>query len=71
MATWFVVSQRQQDELTPNNTFESVLVVTYQLGSGTRRTLKIPQRLATADYVRDAIMRDAEHADVIDNLKST
>lgn len=70
MAGWRVISQRQQDELTPNNTFDSVLVVTYELDTGTRRTVKIPARLATKDYVRDVITSDAEHASGIDNLSS-
>jgi hypothetical protein len=70
MPGWRVISQRQQDELTPNNTFDSVLVVTYELDTGTRRTVKIPARLATTDYVRDAIAKDAEHAAGIDGLSS-
>jgi hypothetical protein len=53
---WRVISQRSQDNLTPQGTFEPVWVITYSTDpEGITGTISVPARLYTEDYVRDAI----------------
>jgi len=55
--SWRVVNQQQREDLTSNGTFHKVWDVTFETGSGTRGTVTIPERLYSADYVREEIDR--------------
>lgn len=53
---WRVLSQRSQDVLTPQGTFEPVWVITYTtIPDGVTGTITVPSRLYTEDYVREQI----------------
>jgi hypothetical protein len=68
-AGWRVVQQRAQDELTPAGTFEAVWVVTYVTDpEGITGSVKVPGRLYTEEYVRDAIENIVARNKAVANL---
>lgn len=68
-AGWRVVSQRSQDELSAAGSFEPVWIVTYVTDpEGITGSVKIPARLYTEEYVRDAIENIVARNKAIANL---
>lgn len=52
---YHVISQRHADELGADMAFHPIVEVTFQLDSGEVGSVKVPQRMYTPDYVREAI----------------
>lgn len=67
-ANWRVVAQQQREELTPQGTFHKVWDVTFEVPSGTRGTVTIPERLYSEDYVRDLIETRAQQIINVESL---
>lgn len=65
---WRVIGQRQMSDLTPQNTFETVAVVQFQLDSGTVGEVKIPVRLYTPEYVQEQVGKLAQHMIAVESL---
>jgi hypothetical protein len=66
---WSVISQRSQDNLTPQGTFEPVWVITYKTDpEGVVGTLTVSDRLYSADYVQAAIEEQVARIKEIHNL---
>lgn len=66
---WRVIGQRQFEKLTPQNTFESMVEVTFQLASGTIGKIEIPSRLYDADYVSQQVSAKANTMTAIETLE--
>lgn len=55
-ATWRVVTQRSQEQLTADGRFEPVKIVTFEvLPEGITSSVTVSDRLYSADYVRGLI----------------
>ena len=66
--TWRVVAQQQREVLTAQNTFMSVMEVSFELASGTRGSLEIPMRLYGEEYVRAQIDLKASAMAAVEGL---
>lgn len=68
-ATWRVLSQRQQEELTPAGTFRSIIVVTFEvLSSGTTGSVIVPLNQYDASFVESAITERVDKIMAVENL---
>lgn len=67
-ANWRVVAQQQREELTAQGTFQKVWDVSFEVPSGTRATVTVPERLYSEDYVRDAIEARAQQIIGVESL---
>lgn len=66
---WRVISQRSQDNLTPQGTFEPVWIITYTTDpEGVTGTLTVPDRLYDAEYVQSSIDAAVAKIKAIHNL---
>lgn len=67
--TWKVISQRQTTAPDAVGRYVPVVAVTYQLSTGTARTINVPVDGYTAEAVRAAITADAAHTAAVDQLE--
>lgn len=69
--SYHVISQRHADELGPDLAFHPIVEVTFQLDSGEVATVKVPQRMYSPEYVREAIEDKARTMAGVRDLRGT